>query len=238
MNNKTLKSKLKKNRFLLVIGVIAIAILTVILGIPALREEHARASMSGYLKNKYKQEFVVTKPALEGGGLGVDGVWNATAHPKSDESLSFDIIKSENKDSFADQYTALVWSQRETDSLNKMVRSDTAKWRINILVNIYLSEPFSDRELPDSGNMKNILQQDYGLSYTVNIKYSGVSSDSLGDTVSDAKRITDIIQKDRGVKNFNVDYLIEMNDGSVKKCSGKYYKQFDFSLDSITRCLN
>lgn len=78
--------------------------------------------MSEYLKNKYNKDFEVGRPKLSGGGLDVLGTWEADAYPTDDKSMMFRIIKAENRDNFSDQYTAKIWSQRETARLNSSAK--------------------------------------------------------------------------------------------------------------------
>lgn len=200
----------------------------------------AQASMKGYLEDKYKERFEVGYPSVSGGGLGIEGTWGADARPVNNKNLTFRIIKAENRDSFSDQYTAKIWSQRETARLNKIAQQNASnsKWKVNASVEIYLAEPLADTARPDNPKMENIIKQDHGLSYTVTLSYGNVDTSSFDNVVSDSKRITDFIRKDKEVKNLNVDYLVKTTTGSIKKCSGRYYKSFDYSYDSIKTCLN
>lgn len=50
--------------------------------------------MKEYLQNKYRQEFVVEKPEHKGGGLAVEGHFDAVAYPKDDSALKFVVNKS------------------------------------------------------------------------------------------------------------------------------------------------
>ena len=58
--------------------------------------------MSNYLRKKYNQEFVVEESSLSAAGLGVEGTWDADAHPVSSKDTTFRIIKAENRNSFSD----------------------------------------------------------------------------------------------------------------------------------------
>lgn len=199
-----------------------------------------QADMKRYLEDKYKEKFEVERPNLSGGGLGVEGTWGADAYPIDNKDLKFRIIKAENRDSFSDQYTAKVWSQRETTRLNKIAQQNASnsKWKVKASVEIYLAEPLADTARPDNPKVEEIIKRDHGLSYTVTLSYENVDASSFDDVVSDSKRITDFIQKNKEVKNLNVDYLVKTTTGSTKKCSGRYYKSFDYSYDSIKTCLN
>ncbi|MBF1033763.1 MAG: hypothetical protein HXL02_03285, partial [Candidatus Nanosynbacter sp.] len=55
---------------------------------------NAQADMKEYLQNKYRQEFVVEKPEHKGGGLAVEGHFDAVAYPKDDSALKFVVNKS------------------------------------------------------------------------------------------------------------------------------------------------
>lgn len=228
---------------ILSIGFILLVTVAAALNIYIKNEEavsETKNKMTIYLHNKYNKYFEVSRPKLSGGGLDVLGTWEADAYPTDDKSMMFRIIKAENRDNFSDQYTAKIWSQRETARLNKIAQQNASnsKWKVNASVEIYLAEPLADTARPDNPKMENIIKQDHGLSYTVTLSYGNVDASSFDNVVSDSKRITDFIRKDKEVKNLNVDYLVKTTTGSIKKCSGRYYKSFDYSYDSIKTCLN
>ena len=116
--------------------------------------------MSNYLRKKYNQEFVVEEPSLSAAGLGVEGTWGVDAHPVSSKDTTFRIIKVENRNSFSDQYTAKIWSQRETARLNKIAQQNVAnsKWNVKVSVEIYLVEPLADTALPDNPKVEEIIR--------------------------------------------------------------------------------
>ena len=198
-----------------------------------------QASMKGYLEDKYKERFEVGYPSVSGGGLGIEGTWGADAHPVNNKNLTFRIIKAENRDSFSDQYTAKIWSQRETARLNKIAQQNASnsKWKVNASVEIYLAEPLADTARPDNPKMENIIKQDHGLSYTVELSYKGLESDtSVDDMVNDANRITSVI-RDSNIHNLDINYSISTKHGKTKKCETTYDKPFDYSYDNIKNCL-
>ena len=122
----------QKRRLLKVVSIItAIVILFVAHNVAT--EWSTALSMSDYLRKKYNQEFIVEKPRLSVAGLGIEGTWGADAHPVNNKNLTFRIIKAEGRDSFSDQYTAKIWSQRETARLNKIAQQNasSSKWKVN-----------------------------------------------------------------------------------------------------------
>mgnify|MGYP000893785352 FL=1 len=151
--------------------------------------------MSNYLRKKYNQEFVVEEPSLSATGLGVEGTWGADAHPVSSKDTTFRIIKVENRNSFSDQYTAKIWSQRETARLNKIAQQNVAnsKWKVKVSVEIYLVEPLADTALPDNPKVEEIIRQDYGPVYNVNLSYFELQNTSYDDIVRDMERIANSI---------------------------------------------
>ena len=194
--------------------------------------------MSHYLRKKYNQEFVVGTPSLSSAGLGFAGTWGADAHPVNNKNLTFRIIKAEDRDSFSDQYTAKIWSQRETTRLNKIAQQNASnsKWRVNASVEIYLAEPLADTALPDNPKVEEIIKQDYGPAYTVNLSYFELQNTSYDDVVRDMERITSNVTNN-GIKNVNYNYSVTNSKGVIKRCKTTYDKPFDHSYNDIKDCL-
>ena len=194
--------------------------------------------MSHYLRKKYNQEFVVGTPSLSSAGLGFAGTWGADAHPVNNKNLTFRIIKAEDRDSFSDQYTAKIWSQRETTLLNKIAQQNASnsKWRVNASVEIYLAEPLADTALPDNPKVEEIIKQDYGPAYTVNLSYFELQNTSYDDVVRDMERITSNVTNN-GIKNVNYNYSVTNSKGVIKRCKTTYDKPFDHSYNDIKDCL-
>ena len=227
---------------ILSIGFILLVTVAAALNIYIKNEEavsETKNKMAIYLHNKYNKDFEVGRPKLSGGGLDVLGTWEADAYPTDDKSMMFRIIKAENRDSFSDQYTAKIWSQRETARLNKIAQQNASnsKWKVTASVEIYLAEPLSDIALPDNPKMENIIKQDHGLSYTVGLSYEDLESDtSMDDVVNDANRITSAIRASN-IHNLDINYSISTRHGKTKKCETTYDKPFDYSYDNIKNCL-
>ena len=198
----------------------------------------AQASMKRYLEDKYKERFEVGHPSVSGGGLGIEGTWGADAHPVNNKNLTFRIIKAENRDSFSDQYTAKIWSQRETARLNKIAQQNASnsKWRVNGSVEIYLAEPLADTALPDNPKVEEIIKQDYGPAYNVNLLYFELQNTSYDDVVRDMERITSNVTNN-GIKNVNYNYSVANSKGVIKRCKTTYDKPFDHSYNNIKGCL-
>ena len=199
----------------------------------------AQASMKRYLEDKYKEGFEVGYPSVSGGGLGIEGTWGADAHPVNNKNLTFRIIKAENRDSFSDQYTAKIWSQRETARLNKIAQQNasSSKWKVNASVEIYLAEPLSDTALPDNPKVEEIIKQESGPAYDVNLSYYELQNTSYDDVVRDMERITNSIMNE-GIKKVNYKYSVTDNHGKTKKCETTYDRSFDYSYSNIKFCLS
>ena len=52
----------------------------------------AQATMRTYLRNKYKEEFVVEKPIRNGSGFAVRGWFEAVAYPVANKKLLFKVM--------------------------------------------------------------------------------------------------------------------------------------------------
>ena len=149
-----------------------------------------------------------------------------------------EFIKAEDRDSFSDQYTAKIWSQRETTRLNKIAQQNASnsKWRVNASVEIYLAEPLADTALPDNPKVEEIIKQDYGPAYTVNLSYFELQNTSYDDVVRDMERITSNVTNN-GIKNVNYNYSVTNSKGVIKRCKTTYDKPFDHSYNDIKDCL-
>lgn len=225
-------------RHLLKVVLIVIAIVMLFVSCSVIRKWSTALSMSHYLRKKYNQEFVVGTPSLSSAGLGFAGTWGADAHPVNNKNLTFRIIKAEDRDSFSDQYTAKIWSQRETARLNKIAQQNASnsKWRANASVEIYLAEPLADTALPDNPKVEEIIKQDYGPAYNVNLSYFELQNTSYDDVVRDMERITSNVTNN-GIKNVNYNYSVVNSKGVIKRCKTTYDKPFDHSYDNIKNCL-
>lgn len=234
---KQSKTSHQKRRLLKVVSII-VAIVMLFVAHNVVTEWSTALSMSDYLRKKYNQEFVVEKPRLSVAGLGIEGTWGADAHPVNNKNLTFRIIKAENRDSFSDQYTAKIWSQRETARLNKIAQQNasSSKWKVNASVEIYLAEPLSDTALPDNPKVEEIIKQESGPAYDVNLSYYELQNTSYDDVVRDMERITNSIMNE-GIKNVNYNYSVTNRQGITKKCKVTYDKSFEHSHNNIKNCL-
>ena len=234
---KQSKPSLWKRRLLKVVLVVT-ALVVLFVACNVVKIWSTNLSMSHYLRKKYNQEFVVGTPSLSSAGLGFAGTWGADAHPVNNKNLTFRIIKAEDRDSFSDQYTAKIWSQRETTRLNKIAQQNASnsKWRVNASVEIYLAEPLADTALPDNPKVEEIIKQDYGPAYNVNLLYFELQNTSYDDVVRDMERITSNVTNN-GIKNVNYNYSVANSKGVIKRCKTTYDKPFDHSYNNIKGCL-
>ena len=238
MKSRVLKSKVKKSWMLLAAGVITVATLSLVLINSSLKEEYIRTDMSNYLKNKYNRDFKVDRPKLGSKGIGFSGTWSADAHPNDDDSMKFKIIRSEGKSSFADQYTALVWSKSEESRIKKMIEKKDSRLKLDVRVKIYLAEPLSDKATPDSTKREEVIKQDHGMSYTLDLKHSNVDESDKENAIRNAEIIVKHLRDIDGVRNLDINYSIVGKDSSTSKCSMIYDKLYDYSYEGISKCLN
>lgn len=194
-------------RHLLKVVLIVIAIVMLFVSCSVIRKWSTALSMSNYLRKKYNQEFVVEEPSLSAAGLGVEGTRGADAH-------------------------------RETARLNKVAQQNVSnsKWKVKVSVEIYLAEPLADTALPDNPKVEEIIRQDYGPAYNVNLSYFELQNTSYDDIVRDMERIAKSVTNS-GIKNVNYNYSITNRQGIIKKRKTTYDKPFDNSYDNIKNCL-
>lgn len=239
-NKSTSGSQKKVNLVVTIAATVIILIIACCIGLHLKSEaviSGTRDSMATYLKNKYGKDFEVGRPKLSGSGLGISGTWSADAYPADNKEDRFSVIKSETRENFADQYTALIWSKRETERINNVVQNNTKEWKTSASVSIYLDQPLSETALPENPKVEDIIKEESGPAYTVNLHYSEINPDSIDLIVADMERITNHI-KSEGVRNVNYNYSVVMKNGSENICSVGYNKQFDYSYVGIKNCLS
>lgn len=72
-----------------------------------------KTRMEGYLKDKYAQEFIVENVHESGASLGSKGALAATAYPKSDPALRFDIRRDTINDTIDyENFLQKLWSRQ------------------------------------------------------------------------------------------------------------------------------
>lgn len=220
---------------LIIVGMVAVSVFINSKNI----ESDTREKMTTYLQKKYKKDFIVENPNMGVKSFGMSGTWVAYAYADSNKNMTFEVTKSENKDHFTDQYTAKIWSQRETARLNKIAQQNasSSKWKVNASVEIYLAEPLSDTALPDNPKVEEIIKQESGPAYDVNLSYYELQNTSYDDVVRDMERITNSIMNE-GIKNVNYKYSVTDNHGKTKKCETTYDRSFDYSYSNIKFCLS
>jgi len=151
-----------------------------------------QAAMERYLEEKYRQEFVVEKPKYTHGGFGVDGIWVATAHPKNDPSLVFDMDGVKDLSKIYDQYIAALWSKEQTQRIQPEVekiygKDTTTKVTVRI---VFSGDIAQDTTLTASGYEEaKAKYADRGLYYEYNIVASSASG-----TSTEARRIYELIE--------------------------------------------
>ena len=127
--------------------------------------------MKEYLQNKYRQEFVVEKPEHKGGGLAVEGYFDAIAYPKDDSTLKFVVNKSSS--GILDRYADKVWSTEETrrvrQRLDEIMLENDYKYHIEI--GSYLVRADIRYPLPDLDSFIN--KHNKSVLYTLEVDSSG-----------------------------------------------------------------
>lgn len=85
--------------------------------------------------------------------------------------------------------------------------------------------------------MEEIIKQESGPAYDVNLSYYELQNTSYDDVVRDMERITNSIMNE-GIKNVNYKYSVTDNHGKTKKCETTYDRSFDYSYSNIKFCLS
>lgn len=180
-------SKILKTALLRMLYMIAIPIVIIVIIIAGLylksniEVNNAQVSMKEYLQNKYGREFVVEKPKKNGGGLGVEGHFDAVAYPKNDKTIRFTVMSSSG---ISDGYAGAVWTKSENERMMPIIR-DIFGEHVHVDIEIKTSGTFRGN-VPISGSIPSFSNgaKKYGraILYTLYIK----DSNSLRDNESEA----------------------------------------------------
>lgn len=113
---------MNQNKILIIIVAIVIGIFIARFALQqaGILETSEQVRMREYLEGKYQQEFIVTQPIRKAHGLGVEGYFEATAHPKNDESLVFQVRTSSRSEN--DEYAGTVWQQEELERILPIIK--------------------------------------------------------------------------------------------------------------------
>lgn len=119
-NKRTQSSSLRRIIVGVGVGVVIIIAALINMQLQLHKElEDAQKDMQLYLQQRYNQEFVVERPERSGGGFAVEGYIVATAYPKTNNELKFEVKKSmtDTWDGYVDE----VWAAEETNRLRPKI---------------------------------------------------------------------------------------------------------------------
>ena len=130
----------------------------------------AQAGMKEYLQNKYRHEFVVEKPEHKGGGLAVEGHFDAVAYPKDNKTIRFTVMSSSS--GVSDGYAGAVWTNSENKRMIPIVHEIFGK---NVDIELEIKTFGTSRgDIPVSGAIPSFVDsaEKHGraILYTLYIK--------------------------------------------------------------------
>jgi len=212
--SKTKKHKVYKLLIALCSLVILIVAIAIVLHIKNENKiSNAQNGMSGYLKNKYNEDFKVERPEYKHGGFGVNGIWMSQAYLVSNPKLKFDIDCSYlNPSDCSDQYIAAIWSvqaSRELESIVKEVNTNSNGYKADSArAEIVLSE-----DLVDSVNKQSKYEdnktKDEGFLYRLII-----------DAPNDSQKASYIFKIVEKLREEGV-YSVKINTNSKSRSTGR-----------------
>jgi len=233
--SKTKKHKVYKLLIALCSLVILIVAIAIVLHIKNENKiSNAQNGMSGYLKNKYNEDFKVERPEYKHGGFGVNGIWMSQAYLVSNPKLKFDIDCSYlNPSDCSDQYIAAIWSvqaSRELESIVKEVNTNSNGYKADSArAEIVLSE-----DLVDSVNKQSKYEdnktKDKGFLYRLII-------DAPNDSQK-ASYIFKIVDKLREEGVYSVKIDTNSKNRSTGRCIVFLDKKDLGSENSLNDCIN
>ena len=212
--SKTKKHKVYKLLIALCSLVILIVAIAIVLHIKNENKiSNAQNGMSGYLKNKYNEDFKIERPEYKHGGFGVNGIWMSQAYLVSNPKLKFDIDCSYlNPSDCSDQYIAAIWSvqaSRELESIVKEVNTNSNGYKADSArAEIVLSE-----DLVDSVNKQSKYEdnktKDEGFLYRLII-----------DAPNDSQKASYIFKIVEKLREEGV-YSVKINTNSKSRSTGR-----------------
>lgn len=195
---------------------------------------NAQNGMSGYLKNKYKEDFKVERPEHKHGGFGVNGIWMSQAYLASNPKLKFDIDCSYlNPSDCSDQYIAAIWSVQASKELEAIVKEVNASSSNGYKADSERAEIILSGDLVDSVNKQSKYEdnktKDEGFLYRLII-------DAPNDSQK-ASYIFKIVEKLREEGVYSVDVDVNRNNNSKIRCEIFFNKNKLGSKDNIEECI-
>ena len=175
---------------------------------------NAQNGMSGYLKNKYKEDFKVERPEHKHGGFGVNGIWMSQAYLVSNPKLKFDIDCSYlNPSDCSDQYIAAIWSVQASKELEAIVKEVNASSGNSYKADSARAEIVLSEDLVDSVNKQSKYEdnktKDKGFLYRLII-----------DAPNDSQKASYIFKIVEKLREEGV-YSVKINTNSKSRSTGR-----------------
>jgi len=175
---------------------------------------NAQNGMSGYLKNKYKEDFKVERPEHKHGGFGVNGIWMSQAYLASNPKLKFDIDCSYlNPSDCSDQYIAAIWSVQASKELEAIVKEVNASSGNSYKADSARAEIVLSEDLVDSVNKQSKYEdnktKDKGFLYRLII-----------DAPNDSQKASYIFKIVEKLREEGV-YSVKINTNSKSRSTGR-----------------
>ena len=233
--SKTKKHKVCKLLIALCSLVILIVAIAIVLHIKNENKiSNAQNGMSGYLKNKYKEDFKVERPEHKHGGLGVNGIWMSQAYLASNPKLKFDIdCNYLNPSDCSDQYIAAIWSvqaSKELEAIIKEVNNGSSGYKADSAQ----AEIILSGDLVDSVNKQSKYEdnktKDKGFLYRLII-------DAPNDKQK-ASYIFKIVEKLREEGIYSIKIDTNSKNRSTGRCTIFLDKKDLGSENSLDNCIN
>lgn len=223
-------SKQSKSRKQLYIGIGAGVILLLFVAFPLwfnlfvrqdVRIPEVTQKMTTYLEGKYDQSFEVSDVRYVGFGLGMEGNWQAKAHPKNDSSLTFQIGSDNDTTIFSDQYKAAIWSSEQTKLLApeiKRIYGDTSTRTTASVKIVTLGDLL--RAITKSYPTFEQARDDYPdeLGYNLQLNTSDVDPSALLDESNKAYTLIEFIRNNK-IKTMTLEYKVKTNSGGTYQCN-------------------
>lgn len=218
-----------------ILSIMAAVVLSVYLYMSLNSNTNEQAKMATYLRDKYGKEFVVEQPELTGSGLGIKGTWRATAHPRN-ETIVFQVGKSEREDRFFDSYAEALWIVQERPKivmfLNSLYSSvPDFELSAHIITN---SDPDPIRgEVPTIDRAIEQYRDRFFYGLTLKFTANSLSGTEKEDYRSKFKEIASYIES-RNIASPSLRFAINLKDKDYGILCDAYKEDFS-RIDEITK---
>lgn len=195
-------------------------------------KNEVKSQILKHLRDTYgTEQFVIKDIKLNGGGFGVNGIWQGVAYSK-DSGLEFYVAKGERSEISTDSYTNVTWAKEETERTAPGVKKiiPTAE---TVKISMGVDKDFLKTLENPLGSYARVRRdnQEY-LSYTLKVINKGELPDAATVLFRSVEQM-----KASGLKEVSVLY-VEKYPGKANMYGRTCTDDKTHSIESINKCIS